>query len=158
MATVEATGFKDLEMALEELSKSAGKGVLRRSLIKAAQPIADVASSLAPDDPRTTSEDLHREISVSTKLSKRDKSQHRKMFRDDRAAIEVFVGPSTKAYPQALLQEFGTVNHPPQPFMRPAWDREAHPTLDRLGQEVWLELDKSIARAERKAARKAARG
>jgi len=149
------TGFADLEQALKDLSKSAGKGVLRRSLKTAAQPIADLASSLAPDDPNTTSEDLHREIFVSRKLSRQDASQHRKMFRDDRSAVEMFVGPSVKAYPQALMQEFGTVYQPPQAYMRPAWDQEKKPTLDRLGREMMIEIDKAMARAARKAARQA---
>lgn len=158
MTTVKVEGFADLERELEKLSKAAGKGVLRRSLKKSAEPMADVASMIAPDDPATTFEDLHREISVSTKLSPRDRGSHRKMFRNDRAAVEAFVGPSVKAYPQAVLQEFGTVNHPPQPYMRPAWDQEAQPTLDRLGRILWDEFEKSVARAERKAARQAAKG
>jgi HK97 gp10 family phage protein len=153
MATVKVEGLAALEKELERLSKSAGKGVLRRSLKKAAQPMAALASSLAPDDPNTTVEDLHREISVSPKLSKKDAGQHRKMFKNDKAAVEMFVGPSTKAYPQALMQEFGTVNQPPQPYMRPAFDQEAQPTLDRLGQIIFDELEKSLARAERKAAK-----
>jgi HK97 gp10 family phage protein len=153
MATTKIEGFAALERELERLTKAAGKGVLRRSLKKSAEPIAVLASSLAPDDPRTTSEDLHREISVSSKLSKKDAGEHRKMFRDDKAAVEMFVGPSTKAYPQALMQEFGTVNHSPQPYMRPAWDQEAQPTLDRLGRILWDELEKSVARADRKAAK-----
>ena len=38
MATVKLEGFAELEAALDQLSKAAGKGVLRRSLIKSAEP------------------------------------------------------------------------------------------------------------------------
>jgi HK97 gp10 family phage protein len=151
--TVKLTGFKELDKALEKLTKAAGKGVLRRALKKAAQPVADVASRLAPDDPSTTSEDLHREIFVSPKLSNRDKAQHRKMFRDDKASVEMFIGPSVKAYPQALMQEFGTSRHGAQPYMRPAWDAGKDKVLDDIGGELWSEIDKAAARAARKAAK-----
>lgn len=156
--TVKTEGFKDLEQTLNTLTKSAGRGVLKRTLISAAEPVAEVARQLAPDDPSTTSEDLHREIFVSSKLSKRDASSHRKMFKDDRSSVEVFVGPSIKAYPQALMQEFGTVNHGPQSYMRPAWDQQQKPTLDRIGGALWQEIEKSMERAARKAARQAAKG
>ena len=57
-------GFAELEKALDNLSKSAGKGVLRRSLKKAAQPTADIAASLAPKKTGA----LAKSIIVGTKL------------------------------------------------------------------------------------------
>lgn len=150
MATVKLEGFSDLEKELENLTKAAGKGVLRRALKKSAQPMADLMQDLAPRG-ETATDDLADSIGVSTKLSKRQAGQHKKMFRDDKAAVEMFVGAGPD--PAAWNQEFGNVNHGPQPFARPAWDQEAKPTLDRLGEEMWAELEKSIARAERKAAK-----
>ncbi len=153
MTTVKLTGFKELERELENLSKAAGKGVLRRSLKKAAQPIADTANAIAPVGD-TSEPGLSESVVYSTRLNRRQTGLHRKMFRDDRAAVEGFVGTND---PAGVQQEFGNINHGPQPFMRPAWDQEALPTLDRLGDNLWTELQKSIARAERKAARQAAK-
>jgi len=149
--TVKLEGFKALDDGLAELSKAAGKSVLRRSLKKAATPLADLMRSLAPDDPATGGDDLRASIGVGTKLTKRQAGIHRKMFRDDKASVEMFVGAGDK--PQAHLQEFGTVHHAPQPFARPAWDQDAMPLLDRLGQELAIELEKSVKRARAKAAR-----
>ena len=78
------------------------------------------------------------------------------MFRDDRAAVEVFAGAG--ALPQAHLQEFGTRHHPAQPFMRPAFDAEGRKTLDRLATEMWADIERTAARQARRAARLAARG
>jgi HK97 gp10 family phage protein len=138
-------GFAEIERELDKLSKVAGKGVLRRSLQKAGEPLAENMRSLAPRN----DDELVQSIAVSTKLSKRQRSQHRKMFKDDRAAVEVFVGAG--ALPQAHLQEFGTIFHAAQPFARPAWDSDKVPLLGRLTTITREELDKALARAMRRA-------
>lgn len=150
--TVKLTGFKELEVELANLSKSAGKGVLRRALKKSAKPLADMMQNLAPRG-ETSSDDLADSIAISTKLSKRQAAKHRRMFRDTKASVEMFVGPGPD--PAAWNQEFGNINHGAQPFVRPAWDQDRMKLLDRLSKELWSELDKSIARAERKAAKQA---
>lgn len=149
--TVNLEGFKELDDALSELPKATSKGVLRRSLKKAAKPMADLASSLAPLGPTGN---LSSSVRYGTKLTKRQAALHRKMFRNDKASVEGFVGAND---PAAVPQEFGTVDHGPQPFMRPAWDRDQKPMLERLKAELWSEIQKTVARAERRAAR-AARG
>ncbi|MDZ7823668.1 MAG: HK97-gp10 family putative phage morphogenesis protein [Ahrensia sp.] len=158
-------GFSEMDNALGELTTSAAKGVLRRALKNAAQPMADKARSLAPDDVGTNGYDLKSSIVYGTKLSKRQASLHRKIFKNDKSSVEGFVGAGPLI--QATTNEFGTspfVNggrfagtlNPgvaPQPFMRPAFDSEGEKTVDRIGDEIKLELDKAVARAKRKAAR-----
>lgn len=150
--TVELVGFKELEAELERLSKAAGKGVLQRGLKKASEPLAVLANSKAPVG---ETGDYAKSFHYGTKLNRRQSGLHRKMFRDDRAAVEGFVGTND---PAGVQQEFGNENHGPQPALRPAWEEDQGPLLDRLGQELWSDLEKSIARAERKAARMAAKG
>jgi len=164
-ATMELEGFAELDAALAQLSRSAGKGVLRRSLKKAGEPlVAIVRASVRRDDG-----DLAESIAISTKLDKRQRGQHRKMFGSDKASVEMFIGPSYNLGDggrHGHLVEFGTkprINsgifagtaHPgtaPQPFMRPAWDSDKTAMLDRLKVDLWAELQKAIARAERRAA------
>lgn len=145
-------GFEEMEDALENLAESVRKPVIRRALKKAALPMAALANSLAPVG---LTGDYARSFVYSTKLSKRQAGIHRKMFRDDRAAVEGFVGTSD---PAGVQQEFGNVNHSAQPAMRPAWDQDHKALLERLKSEIWVEIKKSMARAERKAARLAAGG
>lgn len=150
--SVKLEGFKELDDALEQLSKAAGKGALRRSLKKAAQPLVEKMKAMAPVDDG----DLRDSIDVSTKLDGRQRGLHRKMFRNDKASVEMFVGPSYElggGGRHGHLLEFGTQHHAPQPFARPAWDSDKTALLDRLGKHLWEEIDKSIARAKRKAAR-----
>jgi HK97 gp10 family phage protein len=151
-------GFAELDEALAELEKMATqKAVLRRALKKAAQPTADKASGMAP----VLTGALAGSVTVSTKLDKRQAGLHRKMFRDDRAAVEMFVGPSYTLGAggrHGHLLEFGTYKMAAQPFMRPAWDSDKMALLDRLKVELRAEIDRTVARAARRAARIAAAG
>lgn len=154
--SVSLTGFVELEADLAELEKLATrKAVGRRALKKAAEPMAEMMRAMAPRQD-TGEVRLAASITVSTKLSDRQRKLHRKMFRDDRAAVEMFVGPGPD--PAAWNQEFGNIVHGPQSFVRPAWDSDREALLKRLGQELRVEVDKAVARARRRAAKLAAAG
>lgn len=149
VGVVRLEGFKELEAEFAKLEKPATrKASARRSLKKAAEPMAALAQGMAPVGDTNT---LAPSIAVSTKLSKRQAGLHRKMFASDRAAVEMFMGAGPHA--SAWNQEFGNVNHPAQPFMRPAWDQDQRAMLDRLKEELWADIQKTIARAEARAAR-----
>lgn len=170
-STVRLSGFSQLEEELAKVSKAVGKGAVRRALMKSAEPMAEIARGLAPDDPATNGKDLKSSIVVGTKLNGRQTKLHRRMFRDDKAAVEMFVGPSYllgDGGRHGHLLEFGTsafvnkgryagTQNPgiaPQPFMRPAWDQDHMPMLERLGKEMWSEIQKSVARAQARAAKR----
>lgn len=145
-------GFSELEKTLEALKPATGKAAIRRSIKAAAQPMADLMQGAAPVDDG----DLQASIAISTRLDKRQAGLHRKMFRDDRAAVEVFVGPSYDLGAggrHGHLQEFGTAHHAPQPFVRPAWDQDREALLERLSDQMWNEIQKTLARAARRAAK-----
>lgn len=169
--TFQTDGFAELEEQLGGISEAAGKGALRRSLKKAAEPMAELARSKVP----VGKGDLAQSIAVSVKLAKRQAGMHRKMFRNDKASVEMFLGPSYDLGAggrHGHLVEFGTAPHinkgqfagtkhpgtAPQPFMRPAWDADQVKLLDRIGQNMWEEIQKSIKRAGAKSARDAAKG
>ena len=152
--TVRVDGLRELEKALSDLPKATGKNVLRRVLKKRAQPVADAMRATAPDDPATGGNDLKSSIGVSTKLSPRQRGLHRKF--GGKAAVEMFVGAGP--VPHAHLQEFGTVNHSPQPFARPAWDSGKGPLLEGLKDDIWAEIATAAARLAKKQARLAAKG
>ncbi|MGR3593041.1 MAG: HK97-gp10 family putative phage morphogenesis protein [Limimaricola soesokkakensis] len=167
--TVKVEGLRELERNLAGLTKAAGKGALRRALRTAAEPMADIARQLAPDDESTGGYDLRESIVVGTKLSRSQARKHRKMFRDNRSSVEMFMGAGP--LPQAIFVEFGTDPHinkgkfagsmhpgtPARPFIRPAWDQDKMAMLERLKVELRKEIDKSVQRAIRKQARQAAR-
>ena len=89
--------------------------------------------------------------------------------RGDRGAalLTLYVGPvdeDGKGAPHAHLLEFGTGPRyhksgkfvgavMADPFMRPAWDQHRGQMLEKLGANIWAEIEKSLARAERAAAK-----
>jgi hypothetical protein len=185
MATIKLEGFKELEAELAKISKAAGRGVLERAGRKAMAPMADIARTLAPDDPRTGPPDLRSSIAVSTaakgaksEVGKRAFAQAMKSGASTSAAVaakrtalrefnaandvpfaELFMGPAEpefrkkRAAIKAIVMEFGSFKDTPQPYMRPAWDKDSRPMLERLKKLLWDEVSKAVARAARKAAK-----
>lgn len=150
--TFKIEGLKELDAALGELPRATGKNVLRRVLRKTGETMAGDMEAMAP---RLTGA-LQVSIGVGTKLSRRQAALHRKMFKSDRASVEMFVGAGSN--PQAITQEFGTFNQPPQPFARPAWDGNKEWMLRTIKGDLADEIMKSARRLARKRARAAAKG
>jgi HK97 gp10 family phage protein len=142
--TVKVSGLSEIMTALRELPNATAKNAMKRVLVKRAEPVAERARQLVPVDEGHLKNSIH----VSTKLTRRQKGRHRKRHRDD---VEVFVGPGTD--PAAHLQEFGTSQHPAQPFMRPAWDQTKDELLAGVGADMWAEIEKAAARLAKKAAK-----
>lgn len=144
--TFRIDGLSDLAEALKELPKATGKNVQKRALIKAGQPIANQAQANA----RRLTGKLQRSFGVSDKLSRRQKTQHKK-----ESAVEVFAGPGALA--QAITEEFGTAHQAAHPTLRPAWDGNKRAALESIKEELVNEIEKARKRLARKAERDAAR-
>lgn len=150
----EIEGFRDLEKALADLKRGTSKGVARRSIKKVLQPVADTANAISAFD-----------VKVTSKLTPRQRAGARGDF--VRNVVTLYVGPvddEGRGAPHGHLIEFGTGPRfhksgkfvgavMADPFMRPAWDMHKHDLLERLGRQVWLEIEKTLARAARRAAR-----
>lgn len=145
--TVSIDGLRELDAALGQLPKATGKAVLRRTLKKAGQPIANDAEAKAP---RLTGA-LQISIGVGTKLTRRQSKLHRKMFKDDKASAEVFVGAGGLA--QATQTEFGNSHQAAEPYMRPAWDGNKDQALEIIKSELGAEIMKAAQRLAKRAAR-----
>lgn len=150
---VELKGFKELEKALLKLPQATAKGAARRVLKKAAEPTRAKAATLAPDDPRTDSEDLNRAIAISTRLNKTQGRKHRAKPNE----VRVYVGPAgnrMKRYAAAIVNEFGSYKMAAQPYMRPAWASTQKEALDIIRKEMAKEVQKTVARFEKRQAKK----
>ncbi len=122
---------------------------MRRALLKAAQPVAIVARSYAPDDPRTPAPDLKSSIAVTTQMTRRARSQQPKT-----SEVEVYIGP-TKQAGRAVLNyasnvEFGTFRAAPHPYLRPAWDRTKGLVQTIFARELKVEFERTANRLSRK--------
>jgi len=168
--TFRVEGLRELDDALSELPKATGKNVLKRALIKAAEPIASTARSLAPIGPTGK---LHINIIASAKFKNTtgNAEYHAAMsagFGRDIAAealrsarraagggesfAEIAVGPTNQVF-YGMFQEFGTVHHGPKPFMRPAWDSHKMDVFNSIKNDLAEEIEKARARIARKAAK-----
>lgn len=183
--TVGVEGLKELDAALGQLSKATARGVLRRVLVRRAEPLAERARELVHE----TTGSLKQSIIVSTrKPAGHDagkaafanvlreggsRAEASAALRDARRAsggqafAEAFVGPGR--HPQAISEEFGTADRTQattgrftgrviaHPFMRPAWDAEKDAILDGIAKDIAAEIAKTVARAASRAAKRAAR-
>lgn len=148
-------GLDELNATFAEMSKGLAKGALTRIAVAALKDeFVPVAKSLAPDDPATQGNDLKASIIAgpASKLNSRQKKLNKQ--RDDRSFGEGFAGT---ADPAGIAQEFGNVNHGPQPFMRPAWDQTQKPLIDHVAKNAWPEVEKTAKRAAKRLAANAAR-
>lgn len=164
-------GLKEMDAALGEMSKATARNVLKRVLMKAGQPTADLASQLAPVDRGQ----LSRSVTVSPRIKNKagsaefsavlraggSRAEAGQALRAARRAakgsfVEVYIGPT--ALPHAHLMEFGTSDLTAQPFMRPAWEQTKAGIMAIIKAELAIEIDKAAKRAARKAARLVARG
>jgi HK97 gp10 family phage protein len=153
MAKPVVTGLAETLAALRRLPEVATqKNVLRRALVKAAQPIADAARAIAPDDPRTSAPDLRSSIGVATELIERHRS---KLKEND---VEVYVGP-TRQVGRSVLRyasnvEYGTFRAAPHPYLRPAFDANKAMVMDILAKELTVEFEAAVRRASKKSAKR----
>lgn len=140
---IKVQGLRELEKALNELSMSQAKGVLRRVGRKALQPFDESWRAKAPVDEGN----LRGGGGVGSNLSRRERRNHKR-----ESTVEVFAGPSGD--PAAAQQEFGNDHHPAHPFMRPAWDETKDDVLKIVQDELAVEIDKAAKRAARRAAKR----
>ena len=151
---VSVEGLREVDAALGELGKATGRNVMRRVALARLEPMAEEARRLAPVEDT----ELRDSIAVSTKLA----GYAKRLNKRSKSEAEAHMGPAgnggTKAPPQGSLQEFGTKNHGPQPFMRPAWDGGKDALLEGIADDFWTEISKAAARKAKKAARLAAKG
>lgn len=153
--TMQMTGLRDLERALGEIAKqTTRRAVGRRALRAAGEPILAAMQDKAPDDPKTNG---LKDLKSSLAMSVRQKSKRGGTYRPEAPKeVVLHIGPTRHGYPQAVMQEFGTAHHPPQAYIRPAWDAEGgEAAAERIGEALGEEIDKAAKRQAARARRMA---
>jgi HK97 gp10 family phage protein len=145
---VKIEGLKELQASIRELGKATGRNVMRRALLKAAEPLVEAAASNAP----VRTGFLREDIEASTRLTKSARRNHGKL---SPTGVEVYVGPG--AAPRGIMQEFGTIHHPPQPFLRPAFDATHGEILSSIREDLKGEIEGAFKRRAKKLAKHAAK-
>jgi HK97 gp10 family phage protein len=131
-------GFAELYRALDHLPDLAKRKGLEPLVIKALEPMRDTAVYLAPDDPLTGPPwDLKSSIKISTK------KRGVKAFERLGSAI-AYMGPTREGYPQAIMQEFGTINHVATPYMRPAYEADKGKALEIIKRGFAAQVEATV--------------
>jgi hypothetical protein len=151
------SGGRDLERALADLPSSTSKGVARRALKQELKPVASMANAFWPG----SSDDV---FQISSRVRRSQLSDSGKSR--DRSVLDLFVGApgGPQGTPEAHLIEFGTGPRytkngafrgsvAPQPMLQPAWDANKSGMLTGLGETLWQEIEKTVARRAKKAAK-----
>lgn len=135
--TIGLKGMREIEQTLKSLPLEVSRRPIGfRALRAGAEPLARAMREGAPVE----FGDLRESIDALPTLSASQSDQ-----KGDVAPLELYVGPG--ANPQGMWQEFGTENHPPQPFARPAWDRLQTEVLDHIGAQLGIEVEAAARKA-----------
>ena len=140
----EVHGFKELDRALGELPKAIGKNALRRVGKRAMKRIEDGMTQRAPREEGTLAESMR----TQEVKAKRQRGQVR--F-DPKTSIEFITGPAPEGRlnrANAGWQEYGTVHHGAQPFMRPAFDGQKERSLDIIRKRSWEHIQSWVLSRE----------
>jgi HK97 gp10 family phage protein len=150
--SVTLSGFKELEDVLvNEFPKATSKNVLKRTGMVAMKPLEARIKELAPERKGV----LASSVKTQSVKAKRIKGSSR--F-ETQKGVTIVTGPSSakgadSAGGNAAWQEFGTVNMPANPYVRPAADSELPVVLGIVRTELALQIEKVRVRAAKKAAK-----
>lgn len=129
------TGLAELHRVLQQLPVKVEKNILRGMIRAACKPVVDVARALAPmlkeADPRRVPGALRRSIRTMSTAA-RGAEIKGGVAAGGRARLK---GSDADAF-YASFVEYGTVNTPPKPFMRPAADSQADAALEAAAAYV----------------------
>lgn len=163
---VRIEGLREIKAALAELPKATSRNVMKRILTARIKPIVDAAKGLAPSDSGFLGESIRIRTAPGGNAGKaafaeamRAGATRKEAGAAARAAnaataktAEVFAGP--RAGPREIAAEYGTKYRQPTPFMRPAWDAAKDGLLTNIGDDIWREISKAVARRAKRAAKK----
>lgn len=175
---IKIEGLKQLDRALGELSKAQAKSTSKRVLKMVANDISDAAQGLAPRKTGRLKNSIGATFKAPSnfdvgsiaygktmKSSGGDAKASVAAMRSARRAnpstfAQIFIGPGGSGKNrslQAFFQEFGTVNHGPKPYMRPAFEAKKNQVLQMIFSSIGNEIQKTRKRVAVRAAKKAAR-
>lgn len=144
--TITATvrGAEHINDVLSQLGKKVAENALKTAVERGAQPIINAAKAKAPilKEPSKNRKpgELRDSICAEVKLNKRKGSARAK------------IGPKrTKGAGRqdpgcwGLMEEFGSVHNPAQPYMRPAYDSAGNDAVKELTNALKSAIDEALA-------------
>lgn len=165
---VHIEGLKEVRDALASLPSATSRNIMRKILVNRAEPFKDAIRRMVP----VKTGFLAGTVRVQSRTGggagkaafaatlaaggsrKAAGAAARSANTATKSAVEVFIGPN--AGPREIAAEFGTKHRMAQPFVRPAWDANKMAAIDNIRTDLWTEVQKAVARRQKKAAKLAA--
>lgn len=153
-------GGLELAAALRGLGDDKALRLAQAKALEAgAEPVRDLARTLAPDDPATGLNprqwiDFKRRPGKGTRSIVDvgiDRSDDPPTVVGRKSGRGTYRDPGIAGV--SVMQEFGTDKMAANPYMRPAMDAELPRAPQRIGEALWPIIEKTAARLARKAAR-----
>lgn len=152
MADVEyqhVSGLKELHRQLQFFETKQAQNILRTALRQAAKPMQQKAASGAPYDPDNSRNDYHLRDAIKFRSAPK---------RRRTSAVTLWLGPlrETDEDPDAEYKIIGGLAKGPkspnyamlaedkQPYLRPAFDAEAMPTVHRFITLAWKRIEREL--------------
>lgn len=143
MVSMKLEGGARLAVTLSRLGFTEQRGVLTEILKHGAEPLAARMEQLAPLEEGKPDLREHISISSASRVASAETLGSRALHEGEAA---VAVGPE-KAFFYGLFQEFGTVRHGAQPFIRPAFDEQSGAALRIIQEDIWAHLRDQASRS-----------
>lgn len=126
--TMKLTGMEGLSKQFSAVVKAVGKKPLLKAVQRAADEIVEEAQRRAPVESGDLKRDIRAMKAKSTAKTARIK-----------------IG-NTKTIFYAHMQEFGTVHHAAQPYLRPAFDTKKAKAAQGIGEDFWSDIETVAAK------------
>lgn len=139
-------GADDLARVLRNLPEAIQRDRMVKALRRGGEPMRERMAQLAPRGRGRDTDFEHMADNIVVSLANRIGSTAGGRWRPrDETEHAVAVGPQ-KSFFYGLFQEYGTVHHGAQPFMRPAFDSVAPQSLGVIRDELWDMLREYVDR------------
>jgi len=147
--TIKLEGIGDVDKALKALENEFGDKLARSKVLipavrEALKPVLAQARANAPKD----SGDLTKSLVIEARRPNSRDRRSTYITKTDTviAAVTSASGKKLakmgiKSDARAIAQEFGTANHPAQPYLRPALESNAQATVSKLGEILARRID-----------------
>lgn len=123
--SVRFEGGKELAATLREMPRTQSRQAQEDALLYAAEPILVEARRHAPQDRGL----------LADRIDAMPSRRRLDVASDTQTAV--IIGPWKQKAFWGFFQEWGTADHPAQPFMRPAFDGQHLRSLELLRKRLW---------------------
>ena len=142
--TIKVEGLKELGQKFAQLSDDMQKKVARSATNAAAQVVKKIAIRKAPVSPPEVTPAIPPGHLKKNIIVKRSRLRNSNLTSEHRVTVR---GRSKEGgispYRVGVFQEYGTVQHGPQAFMRPAIDQGTSQAIEAMKKKIKERIDKA---------------